>query len=90
MASLIASQRARTGRDRPYFGTQQFHAKDIWPLPADVFFAHVDNTIQPNAHAVAVATPCWPCARFRNHAAFAHPQREQSLPNRVVDLMGAV
>ena len=42
-----------------------------------------------SAHAVAVATPCWPAPVSAITRRLAHPPGEQRLADRVVDLVGA-
>ena len=67
------AERARAAADRPDFGAQQLHAEHVGPLPADVFLAHVDHALQPEAgagrgggHAVLAG------AGLGDHAPLAH------------------
>ena len=84
------AQRARTARDRAHFRPQQPHAEDVRLLPANVFFAHVDDAFQAETgtggcrgHAMLAGTG------FGDHALLAHPHRQQCLAERVVDFVGA-
>ena len=84
------AKRARAAGDRPHFGPQQLHAEHVGRLPADVFLAHVDDAFEAEmgtggggGDAVLAG------AGFGDHPLLAHPQREQALAERVVDLVGA-
>ena len=91
IASLIASRKCpRAAGHGPHLGAQQLHAEHVGLLAANVFFAHVDDALQAEAgtgrgggHAVLAG------AGLGDHALLAHPQREQRLAERVVDLVGA-
>ena len=82
------AQGPRTAAHRPDFRAEELHAEDIGPLAADVFFAHVDDALQTEVgtgrgggHAVL------PGARLGDDPPLAHPQREQDLAERIVDLV---
>ena len=84
------AQRPRAAGDGPHFGAQQLHAEHVRRLAADVFLAHVDDAVEAEVgtgggggHAVLAG------AGLGDHALLAHPQREQGLAERVVDLVGA-
>ncbi len=84
------AQRARAAGDRPHLGAQQLHAEHVGRLAANVFLAHVDDAVEAEVgtgggggHAVLAG------AGLGDHALLAHPQREQRLAERVVDLVGA-
>ena len=87
----MASRRVREPlRDRPDLRAEELHAEHVGPLPADVFLAHVDHAVQPEAgtgrgrgHAVLSG------AGLGDHPPLAHAARQQRLAQRVVDLMGA-
>jgi len=83
-------QGARPGGDRHDLRTHELHAIDVEPLPPDVFLAHVDHTLEPEARADGGGGDAVLAgARFRDDAAFVHPLREQHLAERVVDLVRA-
>ena len=80
----------RAAADRPDLGPQELHAEHVGPLAADVFLAHVDHALQPEAgagrgggHAVLAG------AGLGDHAPLAHAARQQGLAEGVVDLVGA-
>ena len=84
------AERPRAAGDRADLGAQQLHAEDVGPLAADVLLAHVDDALQAEAgtgggggHAVLAG------AGLGDDAVLAHPQREQGLAERVVDLVRA-
>ena len=83
------AQGPRAGGDGAHFRTQQPHAEDIGGLPANVFFAHIDDAGQ--------AEPCTGGGRgdtvltgtcFGNDAFLAHAEGQQCLAERVIDLVG--
>ena len=84
------AQGARAAGDRPHLGPQQFHAEDVGPLAADVLLAHVDDALQAEVGAgrgggdAVLAGP-----GLGDDAPLAHPQRQQGLAERVVDLVRA-
>src|SRR5690606_28313527 len=62
--------------------------EDVGALSPHILGSHVDHARQTEmctggsrGHAVL------PCARFRNDSLLAHPQRQQSLAQRVIDLV---
>ena len=80
----------RAAADGPHFGAEQLHAVDVRRLAADVLLAHVDDAVEAEVgtggrgrHAVL------PGAGLGDHPLLAHPQREQRLAERVVDLVRA-
>ena len=75
--------------DWPNFCSHQSHAKDIGFLAANVFGTHVNDARQAEMSTsgsrrdAMLACPC-----FRNDSGLLHPQCQQCLSERVVDLMG--
>ena len=83
-------ERARAARHPAHLRSQQAHAADVGLLARHVLGPHVDHALQPQqrahrgrGHAV-LAGP-----RLRHHARLAHPAHEQTLAERVVDLVRA-
>ena len=84
------AERPRAGGDWPHFRAQQFHAEHVGRLPTDVLLAHVNDTRQAEMgtsgrgrHAMLAGSG------FGNDACLTHSQRQQCLPECVIDLMGA-
>ena len=87
MASRSVREPLETGRTS---APSSFMLNTFGCLAADVFFAHVDDAVEAEmgtggggGDAVLAG------AGFGDHAALAHPQREQRLAERVVDFVGA-
>ena len=79
---------SRAGRDRPDLGTQELHAKDVWLLASDVFFAHVDDALKPEAGTGGCGGhPVLTGARLGDDPTLAHPDGQQGLAQRVVDFV---
>ena len=79
----------RSARHRMDTSPEQLHPKNIESLALDVLLTHVDFAFQiqqrtgrGRCNAVLSRT------RLRNHAPFSHVEREQALPDDVVDLVG--
>jgi hypothetical protein len=81
-------QRTAAGVDGAHLGAQQTHAKHVERLPLHVLDAHVDVTVEPEQRAGRGSRdPVLPCSGFGHDPALAHPDRQQRLPERVVDLV---
>ena len=83
-------ERARARGHRHDAGAHQLHAVDVEPLAPHVLLTHVHHALQPEARAHrrrgdTVLTR----ARLGDDAALPHAPRQQRLPQRVVDLVGA-
>ena len=83
-------QRLRTRRNPANLGTQQPHAQHVQLLPLHVHVAHVDHALhaQQRAHRRR-RHPMLTRAGLGDDALLAHPLRQQSLAQRVVDLVRA-
>src|SRR5579872_190687 len=81
---------AAAGGDGADLGTQQLHAEDVERLAVDVFLTHVDDALQPQLGADGGGGDAVLAgAGLGDDAPLAHALRQQSLPQRVVDLVGA-
>ena len=83
-------ERARSTVDTDDRGAEHAHAKHIQRLTTHIFRAHVDHALDAHERARrrgrdAVLSG----AGLGHHSALAHARREQDLPHRVVDLVGA-
>ena len=76
--------------DRDHGGAEQLHAVHVEPLPRHVLRAHVHHALEPEpgAHRRG-GDAVLARAGLRDDAALAHPEREQRLADRVVDLVRA-
>src|SRR5262245_34793236 len=84
------AKRLATARNRTNFRAEKLHAVDIRRLATDILLAHVDDTVEAEVstggrrcHAVLTRT------RLGNLPLLSHPQSEQRLAERVVDLVRA-
>ncbi len=75
--------------DGPHLGPHRPHVEDIQLLAANVLLTHVDHAVEAEAgtggrsrHAVLAGSG------LCDDALLPHPQGQQSLPDRVVDLVG--
>ncbi len=83
-------QRPRARLDRRDLGAEQAHPLDVGRLAAHVLGAHVDDALQPEQGAGGRGRDAVLAgAGLGDHPALAHPLREQSLADGVVDLVGA-
>ena len=72
--------------DAQHLGAEQTHPEHVQGLPIHVLGAHVHVAVEAeSAHAVAVATPCWPAPVPGDDPALPHSHREQRLTEGVVD-----
>ena len=84
------AQRPRAAGDRANLGPHRPHDEDVQPLPADVFFAHVDDARQPEMGAGGGGGDAMlPGPGLGDDARLSHPLREQRLADGVVDLVRA-
>ena len=84
--SILQSLRAR--RNRVYLSPKQLHAENVEHLPLDVLLAHVNLAFQSKQRTnrsgrYSVLTR----PRLGNDPFLAHPNRQQSLPQSIVDLV---
>ena len=84
------AERARAALDGADLGPHEPHVADVRRLAADVLGSHVDDAVEAEpgtggggGHAVLAG------AGFGDDPPLAHPDREQALAERVVDLVGA-
>ena len=82
-------QRPRAAAHGSHFRAQQLHAEHVGGLATNIFLAHVDDAVEAEMgtgrrRGDAMLTG----PRLGDHAFLAHPQSEQRLAERVVDLMG--
>src|SRR5712692_6606100 len=83
-------QRLGPARDLPDLGPQQLHAPDVHRLPAHVLRAHVDRTLEAEASGHSGdGDAVLPGAGLRDEARLAHADRQQRLPDRVVEFVRA-
>ncbi len=76
--------------DRAHLGAKQLHAKDVERLALNVLLAHVDDAFESLAGADGGRGDAMLArARLGDDAPLAHPLRQQSLAQRVVDLVRA-
>ena len=82
-------QRAASSIDSRDRRPQQVHTKHVEGLSAHVFGPHVDDALQTEQRARRRRRdPMLTSARFRDDSGLAHPDRQQGLAQRVVDLVG--
>src|SRR6476661_3606979 len=83
---LLKRPRPRVHRD--HLGAEQLHPLDVRGLPADVLGAHVDGALEAEERAGRCRRYAMlPGAGLGDHAALAHPARQQRLADGVVDLV---
>ena len=81
-------QRLRTGRYAAHLRAQQPHAQHVQLLPLHVHIAHVDHALHAKQRANGGrGNAVLAGAGFGNDALLAHTLRQQSLAQRVVDLV---
>jgi len=78
------------GADAAHLGAQQPHAEDVQLLAAHVLLAHVDDTLHSEERADGSGgNAMLSRAGLGDDAPLAHPPRQHSLAQRVVDLVRA-
>ena len=83
-------QRAASAVDAQHFRAEQPHAEHVQRLPLHVLGAHVDVALEAEQRAGRRGRDAVLArAGFGDDAALAHPDGEQRLPERVVDLVRA-
>ena len=84
------AQRAGAGGDRAHLGSQHPHVEDVEPLAADVFLAHVDDTVEPESGTGrGGGDAVLPGPRLGDDPLLAHAQGQQPLADGVVDFVRA-
>src|SRR5207253_1104214 len=83
-------QGARPELDRTHLRAEQPHALDVGMLPPHVLATHVDDAVEAEARTYRRRRDAvLPRAGLRHDAALAEPPREDSLAERVVQLVRA-